>query len=206
MLEHIIIGSGLAFASGIQPGPLQAFLLSSVSQRGWKRTLPASFSPLISDGPIAVLTLLILNHVTDATSSILRAAGGLFLIYLAWRSYIQWKRQTPSGPDEGDSARRTLFQAVTVNVLNPYPYLGWSLVLGPLFLTSWHHQPTDALALLFSFYGTLVLVLGCTILLFGTTRYLGPTGRRTLVLVSAGVLAAIGIYQLAASITAVFKK
>jgi hypothetical protein len=46
----------------------------------------------------------------------------------------------------------------------------------------------------------MVLVLACLILLFGLTRFLGPGGRRALVLVSAGLLAGIGIYQLAAGL------
>jgi len=37
--------------------PLQAFLLSSVAQRGGNEPLPAALSPLLSDGPIALLVL-----------------------------------------------------------------------------------------------------------------------------------------------------
>jgi threonine/homoserine/homoserine lactone efflux protein len=136
MFEYIFIGGGFAFAAAIQPGPLQAFLLSSVARKGWRRTLPASLSPLISDGPVALFTLLVLNRISEAMSRTLQAAGGVFLIYLAWGSYKQWKRQTTIGPETNDSVPHTLVQAATVNILNPNPYLGWSLVLGPAFLTA----------------------------------------------------------------------
>jgi len=200
MLESIFIGGGFAFAAAIQPGPLQAFLLSNVAQKGWKRTLPASFSPLISDGPIALFVLLVLNHIPEMMSRVLQAAGGAFLIYLAWASYRQWRKQTATDPGTDDSVPRTLVRAATVNILNPNPYLGWSLVLGPAILAAWHQNPASAVVLVIAFYTTMVTVLVCTILLFGTTRFLGPGGRRALILVSAATLAALGAYQLVASL------
>jgi threonine/homoserine/homoserine lactone efflux protein len=94
---------------------------------------------------------------------------------------------------------RTLLQAATVNILNPNPYLGWSLVLGPAVLVAWLKSPWNAVALIVAFYTTMVVALACTILLFGTTRLLGPGGRRALILMSAVALAALGVYQLAAA-------
>ena len=200
MLEYILIGSGFAFAAAIQPGPLQAFLLSSVAQKGWQRTLPASLAPLISDGPIALLSLFVLTRMPEGVSRVLQAVGGVFLIYLAWSSYKQWKYQTITGSETTGSAPRTMLQAATVNILNPNPYLGWSLVLGPAFLKAWRQSPANATALIVAFYATMVIALAGTILLFGTTQYLGPVGRRKLILLSAVILAVLGIYQLAASL------
>jgi len=200
VLEYLFIGSGFAFAAAIQPGPLQAFLLSSVAQKGWKRTLPAACAPLLSDGPIVLLVLLVLNRVPETMSRVLQAAGGMLLIYLAWASYRQWREQTTPGSEANDSAPRTFVQAATVNLLNPNVYLSWSLVLGPAVLTAWRASPANAVGLVVAFYATMVTALACTILLFGTTHFLGPRGRRALVLVSAITLAALGVYQLVASL------
>lgn len=197
MLAYIIFGGGYAFASAIQPGPLQAFLLSRVAQSGWKRTLPASLSPLLSDGPIALLVLLVLKRLPEQMSWILQVAGGVFLLYLAAATYRQWKAQPAGTADEG-SAPRTLVQAAAVNILNPNPYLGWSLVLGPEVLKAWRHSPIHAVALVAAFYATMIASLAAIILLFSTTRLLGPRGRRTLVLASAAALAALALYLLAA--------
>ena len=132
MREAIFLGGGFALAAALQPGPLRAFLLASVAQRGWKRTLPAAFSPLLSGGPIALLVLFVLNRLPATLDLVLQAAGGVFLLYLAWANYRQWRGQTPTNADSGGGAApRTLVQAATVNILNPNPYLGWSLVLGP---------------------------------------------------------------------------
>jgi hypothetical protein len=42
----------------------------------------------------------------------------------------------------------------------------------------------------------MVIMLAATILLFGTTSFLGPRGRRALILVSAITLALLGLYRL----------
>jgi threonine/homoserine/homoserine lactone efflux protein len=103
-------------------------------------------------------------------------------------------------PETNDSVPRTIVQAATVNILNPNPYLGWSLVLGPAFISAWHQSPANAVVLLIAFYATTVTVLACTILFFGTTSILGPGGRRVLILVSAVTLALLGVYQLVAGL------
>jgi len=198
MFEYILIGGGFAFAAAIQPGPLQAFLLSSVANKGWKHTLPAAFSPLISDGPIALFVLLILNRVPEAMSRLLQAAGGVLLLYFAWTSYRQWKKQPTTAFNE--SAPRTLWQAATVNILNPNPYLGWSLILGPSVMAAWQQSPTHAILIITAFYTTMVTVLAGTIFLFGATHFLGPGSRRTLILVSAMILAMLGVFQIVTSL------
>ncbi len=202
MTRYVLIGGGFAFAAALQPGPLQAFLLSSVARKGWKRTLPASFSPLISDGPIALFVLVVLTRVPAAMTRILQAAGGAFLLYLAWAGYRQWRGQYSTARESSDSAPRTLIQAAAVNILNPNPYLGWSLVLGPTVLEAWREGPVHAGLLVISFYATMVAALAGTILVFGTTRFLNARGRRVLILVSTAVLAGLGVYQISVSLLA----
>lgn len=200
MYESLIIGIGFAFAAAVQPGPLQAFLLSSVAQRGWRRTLPACLAPLVSDGPIALVVLTVLSRVPPSVSTILQAAGGVLLLYYARGTYIHWRRHPDLGEGPEGRTPSTLLQAAAVNLLNPNPYLGWSLVLGPAALKAWQEGPLNAVALVFAFYATMVVALAGTIALMGTTRYLGPRGRRTLILVSAIMLTLLGVYLLAAGV------
>src|SRR5512141_2566812 len=63
MVSSLLLGSGLAFAAVLQPGPLQAYFLSSVAQRGWRRTLPAALAPICSDGPIVLTVLFLLTRL-----------------------------------------------------------------------------------------------------------------------------------------------
>jgi threonine/homoserine/homoserine lactone efflux protein len=190
-MHYALLGSGLAFSAAIQPGPLQAFLLARVAQTGWKRTLPACLSPLLSDGPIALITLLVLGRLPASAQQILRGTGGLLLLYFAWTSFRQWRAPMPESASV--PAPRTLLDAVTVNLLNPNPYLGWTLVLGPSLLTAWEEDRSQAILLLVSFYGTMVVTLAGFVILFGTVRFLNPRVRRSLHALSIALLAVMGI-------------
>ncbi|MGD8633877.1 MAG: LysE family transporter [Anaerolineales bacterium] len=196
MTESILIGAGFALAAAIQPGPLQAFLFSSVTRQGWKQTLPAAFAPVLSDGPIAVVVLLIINRLPETMTLVLQSAGGFLLFYLAWSSLQQWR----AGPnlDEGGqgSVPKTVFQAVMVNLLNPNPYLGWSLVLGPAAINAWSLAPIRGIVLVAAFYFVLVLSTMGVIVLFGLSGFLDVRRRHFLILLSAIILAILGSYQL----------
>jgi len=199
MLEHMAIGAGLAFAAAVQPGPFQAYLLSRVAASGWRRTLPAAFAPLLSDGPIALLALVVLGRLSPTLQGGLRAAGGGLLLYLAWRTFRQWRWPEPDRPEADDKVPRTLVEAALVNLLNPNPYLGWTLILGPAVLAAWRETPAAGVAVVATFYTTMILTMIALIFAFGGARLLGPRQRRTLLLVSGLVLAGLGVYQLALS-------
>lgn len=200
MIEYVALGIGFAFSAGIQPGPLQAFLFSRAAANGWKRTLPASLSPLLSDIPIALVVLLALDRLPPVALRTLRGAGGVLLIFLAWSTIRRLRGASAASAESVDSPPRTLLQAALVNVLNPNPYLGWALVLGPAAEAAWRQRPSWAVALVASFYLTMVVTLALSIFLFGTARLLGPRFQRALVGISALTLAAIGIYQVAVSL------
>ncbi len=196
MIPYLVLGGGLAFAAVIQPGPLQAFLLSRAVGSGWRRTLPAAFSPVLSDGPIALLVLLLLGRLPALAQHLLRAAGGLLLLTLAWAA-LRGLRAGPGVPaTPRESAPRTLLQATTVNLLNPNPYLAWGLVLGPAVLGAWRESPAFAVALLAAFYGVLVAGLAAFVIAASTARLLRPRAQGVLVVAAAIVLAALGAFQL----------
>ena len=193
MLSYLTIGIVYAFAAAVQPGPFLAYVISQSLTHGWKRTLPAAFAPLLSDIPIIVLVLLVLSTIPAGIQHLLQAAGGLFLLYLAWDALKSWRgKGEPSRPVQ----LQTVWKAVTVNLLNPNPYLGWSLVMGPLLLEALHRSPGSGIALLAAFYGTMVITVMGIIVVFGVARNLGPRVSRTLVGISAVALAAFGCVQL----------
>jgi threonine/homoserine/homoserine lactone efflux protein len=199
MLEYIFVGCSFGFAAAVQPGPLMAFLLSSVTSKGWKHTMPASFSPLISDGPIALLVLLVLKNLPYQVTHYLQFAGGFLLLYLAFKAYLDWKKGIEKETNN-KSKPQTVLQAAAINILNPNPYIGWSLVLGPQVIKAWHESVSNVAALIISFYGTIIVCLALIILIFGTTTFLGVRGRKVLILLSAFALALLGAYQLFAAL------
>ncbi len=200
MTTYLFLGVTFAFAAGVQPGPLQSYIIAQTVEKGWRRTLPAALSPLISDGPILLLVLSILSTLPDSFIIFLRIAGGLFLLYLSVNAFKSWQRYNTDNELIKDSGQKTLMNAVVVNILNPNPYLGWSLVMGPIFLEAWYKSMGNGLTMLIAFYSTLVTTLAGTIILFGFARRLGPKVSKILLGISAFALFAFGIYQLCVGI------
>lgn len=196
MWLYLIQGIGFGLAAAAQPGPFQAYLLSQTMQNGWRRTLPAAFAPLISDGPIILLALLLLSRIPAWLQRGLYLAGGLFILYLAWSAWRAW-RAFDAGRWQrvGPSQRQSVWHAALMNALNPGPYIYWSLVTGPILLNGWQEAPISGAAFLFGFYATLVGALVGIILLFGLARPLGPAVNRALLGISALALGVFGLLQ-----------
>jgi len=190
------MGVVYAFAAAVQPGPFQAYLISQSLSHGWRRTILASFAPLISDGPIILLVLLILSTVPPWLLLALQCAGGVFLFYLAYGAFRTWRTYATRTEPAAESGQRSVLQAALVNFLNPNPYLGWSLVMGPLLVKGWREAPALGISLLVGFYATMILCTAAIIMFFSAARNLGLKIRRTLIGVSAIALACFGIYQL----------
>jgi threonine/homoserine/homoserine lactone efflux protein len=196
MTSYLIMGCVYAFAAAVQPGPLQAYLISQSLTNGWRRTIFASFAPLISDGPIIILVLFILSHFSGGFIQVLQSLGGVFLLYLAYGAFKTWKNYDPNKEVEFQSAQQTIFKATLVNLLNPNPYLGWSLVMGPLLLKSWREAPVNGIVLLISFYFTMIFFTACIIMLFSAAKKLGQKVSKILTGISVIALACFGLYQL----------
>lgn len=196
MIHYLIFGITYAFAAGVQPGPLQTYLISQTIKKGWRSTLPAAFAPIISDLPIILFVLLLLSSVPANFIVVLRIVGGLFLFYLGYKAFKSWKEFNPKEVLKMDSGKQTLLSAAFVNILNPNPYLGWSLIMGPMFLQGWRIAPVNGIALIIGFYLTIIIVLAATIILFAFARKLGPKLSKFLLGFSSLVLLAFGVYQL----------
>jgi threonine/homoserine/homoserine lactone efflux protein len=196
VFPYLMLGTTYAFAAAVQPGPYQTYLISQALSHGWRSTLPAALAPLLSDVPIIVLVLLVLSRLPLALEQALRCVGGVFLLYLAWRAFRAWREYRLAAEHGSATARRSLLSAAVVNLLNPNPYLGWSLVMGPLLLKGWREAPANAIALLVAFYGTMVAASMSIIVLFAAARSMGPRVARGLVGVSAAALACFGCWQL----------
>ena len=74
MLAYLISGVTYGFAAAVSPGPLSMYLMSQAVSKGWRKAMPVAFSPLITDGPVAVLVLAILSRVPSSLVSCLRVA------------------------------------------------------------------------------------------------------------------------------------
>ena len=166
-------------------------------KNGWRHTLPAALAPLLSDGPIIILVVLILTQLPPWFLRIVRLAGGLFILYLAWRAYGTFRRGDFSAPEESAPvAQQSVLEAAIMNALNPNPYIFWGLAAGPILLQAWRRSATLGVSFLLGFYGTLIGGFALLIVLFATARRLGPRVSRHLTALSALALALFGAFQL----------
>lgn len=196
VLPHILLGATWGFAAAVQPGQFQAYLISETLANGWRRTVPVTLAPLVSDLPAITLVLLVLTRVPPLFVHVLQVVGGLFVLYLAAGAVRTSRR--PAGAVQAGPApvHRTIVKAALLNVLNPNPYIAWALVLGPLLLSAWSEAPAHAAAFLTSFYLAMVAAAAGIVVLFGAARSIGPRVARMLVAASAFALGAFGVYQL----------
>ncbi len=196
MWLYLLQGIGYGLAAASQPGPFQTYLISQTLTRGWKRTLPAALAPLVSDGPIILICVLVLSQVPAWMQRILYIAGGLFILYLACGTYNSWKNFDSRLPSVETGTQQSILKAALMNALSPGPYIFWTLVTGPILLKGWRETPVNGIGFLIGFYVTLVSSLAALILIFGTAAKLGPKFNRMLLGISAIALTCFGLYQL----------
>ena len=196
MLAYVIQGIGYGFSAAVQPGPFQTYVISQALNRGWKYTLPAALAPLVSDGPIIALALLVLSQIPDWLQQFLYVASGLFILYLARGAFVAWRNFDAAELVTPESDQQSVLRAALMNVISPGPYIYWSLVTGPILLTGWRETPANGMGFVAGFYAAMILSLVGIILLFSPARQLGPKVNRVLLLVSAVALVCFGLFQL----------
>ena len=196
MITYIIQGVTYGFAAGVQPGPLQAYIILQALKNGWRRSLVYALVPLLSDLPIIALVVGVLTAIPQAWVTGLQLAGGAFLLYLAWKALITALTLSQETGEEAVSPSRGLLQAVLINLLNPNPYLFWGLITGPILLTGWKESPMYAIAMLAAFYLVMIVVNAIIILVVSIAHRFNPRLRQGLMIASAAGLGIFGIYQL----------
>ena len=196
MWIYLIQGIGFGFAAASQIGPFQTFLISQALTRGWKRALPGAFAPFLSDGPIILLSVLVLSQLPDWAQRVMYILGGIFVLYLAYGSYKSWRNfdETLAHPEL--SGQQTILKAAMTNALSPGAYLFWMFVTGPILVQGWRETPINGLGLLIGFYTTFIICLIAMIIVFGAASRLGPKLNRTLLGLSCIVLFGFGLFQL----------
>ena len=198
VIDFLIQGLALGLAAAFSPGPFQAFLISQALANGWRRAAPVAFAPLISDGPIIIAILLVLDQLPVKLLRVIGVIGGLFVFYLAWGLWQQWRKGTPSEVENFEQqvtvggSRKTLFRGVLMNLLSPGPYTFWTLVTGPILLSALRQSPVHGGSFLIGFYGALIGGMLGIAALFHLARRLGPNVVRGLTLASIVILIAFG--------------
>jgi threonine/homoserine/homoserine lactone efflux protein len=195
LIDFILKAISIGFSAGVTPGPLQAVFLSLAMKGGWKKALPAAFAPIVSDGPVMLLVLLVLNNLPDQFLVTLQIAGAIFLLYLAWDAFKAFRNYQAIEEVQTISGWGTLLKATLMNILGPGPWLFWSLINGPNLLQAWEIAPWWGILYISSFYGVFILTNIALIVLFSSMRKMGEKVRRVLLLLSAILLVGFAVYS-----------
>jgi threonine/homoserine/homoserine lactone efflux protein len=194
-------GAALGLSAAATPGSLQTLLISETLLGGLKRGARVTLAPLITDAPIIVAVLFVLQRVSPIVVQILSLAGGVFVLYLAWSLFKQWRRDmSRNGPQVTVAVVgaqpigwKGLWRASIVNWLNPNPYLFWTLVGGPTLIAALNQAVWYGVAFLVGMYSVFVGGMLLIAAVFHQTRRLGPRIVRGLLLISIVILVIFGI-------------
>jgi threonine/homoserine/homoserine lactone efflux protein len=160
MLEFLSAGILLGLAAGFAPGPLLVLVISETLRHGIKAGLKVSIAPLITDVPIILVSLLLLNSLAEYKPILgcISIFGGLFIFYLAYESL------KTRGVDLNLSAVRTgsFKKGVITNALNPHPYIFYMTVGAPIIYRSIQQHILATLSFVGSF---LLLLVGSKVVL-----------------------------------------
>ena len=168
MIDLLIAGSLLGIYAGLSPGPMLLLVVSQTIKHDFKEGLKVAFAPLISDIPIIILSLIIISFLEGYNSilGIIFIFGGLYLVYLAYESF----KFEPLDVDIELDKPKSLRKGVTLNLLNPSPYIFWITIGSPIIIPAYMINPIAPLEFIISFYIFLVGTKICVAFITGKSR------------------------------------
>lgn len=188
-----MLGAGIGFVAGVSPGPVLTLVVAETLRGGWRRGAAVAAGPLLADGPIIALALLVLAQLPLELVRAVSLIGGAFLLCLAVATCLNARQARPLGR-ERLSARGGLLQGLLARMLSPNPYLFWFLVGAPLVLQGSQEHWLAAPSFLFGYYSTIV---GSNVALaLALHRWVGLFAERvyrSVLLIGSAILGAYGL-------------
>lgn len=194
MLEYVLMGALIGFFSGAVPGPFSALIATTALRHGFWAGFRIGVVPLVTETAVMAFTAVLISQLPQGVLRWIGVVGGVFILYLAWRT---WK-ESRDLPEEGESkeeATRSTLEAMTLAVLSPTPWAFWLFVGSPLLVGAWRQGWGLAVAFLGSF---LLLLVGIHLAIaalagFGRKRLSRSWRRRLLATASVLLVAAGGV-------------
>lgn len=152
--QFISAGVLLGLTSGLSPGPLLTLVLTQTIRHNRAEGIKVALSPLITDLPIILITVLILGRLAqfDIFLAIISFIGAIFLGYLG----VESLRIRELNFDVKDPKSGSLKKGIIANFLNPSPYLFWATVGTPLMFKAYKTDLLTSIFFMASFYVFLI--------------------------------------------------
>jgi threonine/homoserine/homoserine lactone efflux protein len=172
--------------------------------KGWRRALPMSLSPLLADLPVVILVILVLGQIPSLLLSLLAVIGGLYSLWLAWRTF-QLSQRGMALNAKMQSSIRNVLQGLMLVWVNPGVWLYWTLVGGPIFLQGWAISVAHALAFVLGMYGVFIPLLVVITILVEKAGGVSPQATRLMLIVASVAMAIQAMYQIIGAVPALIK-
>ena len=134
MFEFLSAGTLLGLAAGFTPGPLLVLVISETLRHDIKAGIKVAIAPLITDIPIIVISLLVLNRLANFKIILgcISIFGGLFILYLGYECLKAKGVELDLTSHSANSFKK----GVITNALNPHPYIFYMTVGAPIIFKS----------------------------------------------------------------------
>lgn len=153
MIDFLFAGIILGLSAGITPGPLLTLIISETIQYNIKAGIKVALSPIITDAPIVLVTLLILSKLSAYNSvlGIISILGSFLLFYMGFSNF-----KIKNVELELESVKsKSFLKGIVVNLTSPNPYMFWLTVGGPLIFKAKQINIITLVSFLGGFYSLL---------------------------------------------------
>jgi threonine/homoserine/homoserine lactone efflux protein len=168
-LAYLLPGLAFGLSAGISPGPLLTLVMTQTLKHGVREGVKVSLAPLLTDLPIIIVALFILDRLTslDPVLGAISLFGAGYLLYLGYES-LMFKGDMPSDQAE---APHSIRKGIVANFLNPSPYMFWFSIGGPLMLKAFNLGLIAAVLFIVPFYCLLVGAKCMVAIVAGRSRH-----------------------------------
>ncbi|MDA3779305.1 MAG: LysE family transporter [Bacteroidales bacterium] len=148
--EFFITGATLGLLAGITPGPLLTLVITQTLKYNRKEGMKIALSPFFSDLPIVILSLLILDKMSNYENilAVISFLGSGFLIYMAYET-IKIK---PTNLNFEKPTINSVKKGILTNILSPHVYMFWILVGAPITLKAYKINILSSILFILGFY------------------------------------------------------
>ena len=150
---YLLSGCLLGLTAGLAPGPLLALVVSETLQHGSRAGVKVALTPMLTDLPVIVITLLAVQRLSRFTPVLaaISTLGGLLVLIIGYRTLRTKVIILPTA-----AADRALVKGVVVNLCSPHPWLFWFSVGAPLLVKAMAESIPAAIVFVTTFYLLLV--------------------------------------------------
>jgi threonine/homoserine/homoserine lactone efflux protein len=104
-MQFALAALTFGLVAGLKPGPLGVFVIHQTMARGYYQGFIASLAPLLTDGPIILLALLLTLQLNDLNwfISIISIMGSAYLLSISYKILKAPNSINPSGQQDSKS-------------------------------------------------------------------------------------------------------